>query len=411
MRACETIHLEVSPMREILRTLTDSIKSGRDVVACSLVETRGSTPQKAGAWMLVFPDASQCGTLGGGCVEAEVKQHALRLLDGGGAELLTFSLDDNYGWDDGLICGGRMQVLAEPLRGGDGDDVGYFETFRTLIESGDGCTEAVVIDSERVPNVPAGARVLFCSTGEIAGQRRIAAVPATITQHLPNLPDRPRPATRDGVAYMPLLPRCRLVIVGAGHVGQAVAELAAQSDFDVWVIDDRDRYANKDRFPRAERLIVGDIGQVLPNLETDSRTFCIIVTRGHSHDEEALYHLAGKPSAYLGMIGSKRKIRLIFDDLLAAGIPQSSLDRVHAPLGIDIGSQTVPEIAISIIAELIAVRNLGHSSDRLSKSGVRVQESGVTHRKAEACTVDAKNRAVLSPCTTIAERGTLTSDS
>ena len=364
-------------MREILRTLNDSIKSGRDVVACSLVETRGSTPQKAGAWMLVFADGSQCGTLGGGCVEAEVKQRALRLLDGGGAELLTFNLDDNYGWDDGLICGGRMQVLAEPLRGRDG--IEYFETFRTLVESGDGCTEAVVIEAERVPGAPAGARVLFSSTGEVAGQRRIAAPPATIVAQLPNLLDRPRPATRGSVAYLPVLPRCRLVIVGAGHVGQAVADLAAQSDFDVWVIDDRDRYANKDRFPRAERLIVGDISRLLPELELDSRAFCIIVTRGHSHDEEALYHLAGKPAAYVGMIGSKRKIRLIFDDLLAAGVSQESLDRVHAPLGIDIGSQTVPEIAISIVAELIAVRNLGHSPDHLHgrSSGVGRQGSGV----------------------------------
>jgi xanthine dehydrogenase accessory factor len=368
-------------MREILRTLTDSIKAGRDVVACSLVETRGSTPQKAGAWMLVFADGTQCGTLGGGCVEAEVKQRSLRLLDGGDAELLTFNLDDNYGWDDGLICGGRMQVLAEPLRGRDGFE--YFETFRTLVENGEGCTEAVVVEAERVPGTPAGARMLVSFTGEVAGQRRIAAPPATILAQLPNLLDRPRPATRGGVAYLPVLPRCRLVIVGAGHVGQAVAELAAQSDFDVWVIDDRDRYANKDRFPSAERLIVGDIGRVLPELELDSRTFCIIVTRGHSHDEEALYHLAGKPAAYLGMIGSKRKIRLIFDDLLAAGISKESLDRVHAPLGIDIGSQTVPEIAISIVAELIAVRNLGHSPDHLRSraapsSGRRDAVSAIT---------------------------------
>ena len=397
-------------MREVLRTLTDSIKAGRDVVACSLVETRGSTPQKAGAWMLVFADGSQCGTLGGGCVEAEVKQRALRLLDGGDAELLTFNLDDNYGWDDGLICGGRMQVLAEPLRGGDGID--YFETFRTLVESGDGCTEAVVVDGERLPGTPAGARVLFALGGQVAAQRRAVAPPASILDHLPNLLHRPRPATRGGVAYLPVLPRCRLVIVGAGHVGQAVAELAAQSDFDVWVIDDRDRYANKDRFPRAERLIVGDIGRVLPELESDARTFCIIVTRGHSHDEEALYHLAGKPTAYLGMIGSKRKIRLIFDDLLAAGIPQEALDRVHAPLGIDIGSQTVHEIAISIVAELIAVRNLGHSPDHLRgpASEIRVQDSGVTSQESEVSSVDADARSLLPPCTFDAELSTLNPD-
>src|SRR5262245_61358296 len=105
-------------MRELLDELTTALDQRRDLVYCCLIETRGSTPQKAGAAMLVFPDGSQRGTLGGGCVEAEVKQRALRVLnDGGKAEVLTFHLDDNYGWDDGLICGGRMSILAEPLTG------------------------------------------------------------------------------------------------------------------------------------------------------------------------------------------------------------------------------------------------------------------------------------------------------
>src|SRR5437660_10078430 len=102
-------------MRDLLAELTAILKQGRDCVYCSVVDTRGSTPQKAGAAMLVFPDGSQRGTLGGGCVEAEVKQRAVRLLDTGRPELLTFLLDDNYGWDDGLICGGRMDVVAQPL--------------------------------------------------------------------------------------------------------------------------------------------------------------------------------------------------------------------------------------------------------------------------------------------------------
>ena len=104
-------------MRELLAELTQALDAGRDCVYCSILETRGSTPQKAGAAMLVFADGSQCGTLGGGCVEAEVKQRALGLLaDGNRPEVLTFCLDDNYGWDDGLICGGRMSMLVDPLK-------------------------------------------------------------------------------------------------------------------------------------------------------------------------------------------------------------------------------------------------------------------------------------------------------
>jgi xanthine dehydrogenase accessory factor len=140
-----------------------------------------------------------------------------------------------------------------------------------------------------------------------------------------------------------------------------VAKLAAEVDFDIWVLDDRAQYASRERFPAARRLLVGDIGDSLRQLvpELNASTYCLVITRGHSHDEEALFHLAPTAASYVGMIGSKRKIKLIYEDLLARGITSEALARVHAPLGFDIGSQTVPEIAVSIVAELIARRNLG----------------------------------------------------
>src|SRR5712692_11642720 len=126
-------------MRELLRELTAALDQGRDFVYCSLVETRGSTPQKAGAAMLVFADGGQFGTLGGGCVEAEVKQRALRVLASpeSRSEILTFHLDDNYGWDDGLICGGRMAILADPLSSPRSAD--YMSRFAALVDGGHGC--------------------------------------------------------------------------------------------------------------------------------------------------------------------------------------------------------------------------------------------------------------------------------
>src|SRR5436305_1283059 len=129
-------------MRELLAELNGALDQGRPCVYCSVIETRGSTPQKAGAAMLVYPDGGQSGTLGGGCVEAEVKQRALRVLaaDGGGPEVLTFNLDDNYGWDDGLICGGRMSILAQPVMGTQ-EPGNYYQRFRELVERGLGCTE------------------------------------------------------------------------------------------------------------------------------------------------------------------------------------------------------------------------------------------------------------------------------
>src|SRR5271166_2858167 len=142
-------------MRELLTELTDALAQNRDCVYCSVVETRGSTPQKAGAAMLVFPDGRQVGTLGGGCVEAEVKRQALATLSSDAepkTEVLTFCLDDNYGWDDGLICGGRMTILADPLttsaNGGSVEAANYYQRFRQLVDAGRGCTQAVVITDQ-----------------------------------------------------------------------------------------------------------------------------------------------------------------------------------------------------------------------------------------------------------------------
>lgn len=350
-------------MREILAEVVSALTDDRPCVFCSLADTRGSTPQKAGAAMLVFPDGSQRGTLGGGCVEAEVKQRALLLLDTGRPELLTFMLDDNYGWDDGLICGGRMNIVAQPLIkstvGSNRAEYHYFQVFQSLVENGEGCTEAVLMAARN--EAPIGSRFLFDICREcravLHGQGDVGAVAG----NLPDLRRRPKAFALHNVAYLPVLPRVRLLIVGGGHVGQAVGRLAAEADFDVWVLDDREMFASRERFPQAQRRIVGEMGRKLQELKSEvtPSTYCIIVTRGHAHDEEALFHLATTPADYVGMIGSKRKIRLIFDDLRAKGIPEEALARVHAPLGANIGSQTVPEIAISIMAELIAHRNLG----------------------------------------------------
>jgi len=358
--------MEKPPMRELLAELTRSLEQGRPFVFCSVVETRGSTPQKAGAAMLVYDNGSQFGTLGGGCVEAEVKRRALQVLQetGGKSEVMSFCLDDDYGWDDGLICGGRMTMLVDPLQNPVSGSIAiaadhYYRTFGGLVESGAGCTEIVAL-AQNPANLAPGSRYLFDASSALVAQLAEQAVPAEIAAGLKPLSVRPGPSAQRGFSYLPLLPRITLLIVGGGHVGQAVAELASSVAFDIWVLDDREKFANCERFPTAQRHIVGEIGSLLQRLagEIHAGVYGLIVTRGHNHDEEALYHLARSNAGYVGMIGSKRKIKLIFEDLIAKGIPEDALAKVHAPLGLPIGSQTVPEIAVSIVAELIACRNV-----------------------------------------------------
>jgi xanthine dehydrogenase accessory factor len=319
--------------------------------------------------MLVDPDGGQDGTLGGGCVEAEVKQKAIRQLGQAGAQINAFVLDHDYAWADGLICGGKMVILSECPRGENALE--YYRAYRRLLEAGHGLTEAIVVDPERA-GAALGTRMLFDHQGRQAAVCGAGVIPDSTPD---SLDQRPRPSVREGIAWLPTLPRVRLLIVGAGHVGQAVGELAARAEFDVWVIDDRAQYANADRFPTAQRILVGPIDELLRSLDYDAQTYALIVTRGHGHDQEALHSLAPTAASYVGLIGSKRKIRMIFDGLREMGISEDSLARVSAPVGLDIGSESVVEIAVSITAELIARRNLSRQQRQTAVPATRASLS------------------------------------
>ena len=333
------------------------MEAGADVVYCQVVSTRGSTPQKAGSGMLLLPDGSQVGTLGGGCVEAEVAKQAAGRIGHQGGVLHSFVLNHDYAWADGLICGGKMVILADAPRGQ--VQLDYYRLLHRAVASGTGFTEAAVLNPEKCGAKEIGERFLFDLDGNLMASL-LGGLPATeVTRGLPALDARPRPSEKSGVAYLPSAPRIRLLIVGCGHVGQAVAELASKVDFEVWVVDDRREYASRERFPWAQKIIVGPLGQALPSIEINDRTYALIVTRGHGHDQEALGLLAPTVAPYVGLIGSKRKISMIFDALIESGASEEDLSRVSAPVGLDIGSESVDEIAVSIVAELIARRNRG----------------------------------------------------
>lgn len=294
--------------RKLLETLIATLAAGRRAALCAVVKTRGSTPQSPGALMLVDDRMHTTGSIGGGCVEAEVCKRAFEMLSRDEASLLTFQLNHDYGWDDGLICGGGMDIAVMPLSAR-----AQADEFRTLLARVTGGTTARIPLRVRHENAWCEYTVL------------LEAEP-------------------------------KLIIAGAGHVGAQLARLCVDLEFDVTVIDDRADFANPQRLPAPIKSIVGDIEQTLRACPIDPDTYVVIVTRGHNHDEQALSAVINSDAKYLGMIGSRRKIKLIFDDLVAAGVDPKRLERVHAPIGIDIHSVTVPEIAVSIAAQLIAVR-------------------------------------------------------
>jgi xanthine dehydrogenase accessory factor len=168
----------------------------------------------------------------------------------------------------------------------------------------------------------------------------------------------------------PITPAPRLYVIGGGHVGWHLARVASEAGFRIHVIDDREKFASRERFPMADGIVVEDIGAWLHSADLPSASYVVVVTRGHTHDFDALRALAARDLKYLGLIGSRAKVTRVFDALQDEGLPIECLERVHAPIGLDIGAVTPAEIAVSILAELIAVRH-GRDIRSLSMSSLR----------------------------------------
>jgi xanthine dehydrogenase accessory factor len=242
-------------------------QQGRRGAVATIVNVRGSIPSFKTAKMLVRDDGSIVGTIGGGCVEAEVWQAAREVMESERPRTLTFDLNQNPKYDTGLVCGGTLEIFLEPI-----------------------------------------------------------------------------------------LPPANLLIFGAGHVSASLSRVANQSGFDVTVIDDRETYASGERFPDAKEVIAQDFDQAMARLAPNESSYIVIVTRGHRDDMRVLRWAVQTRARYVGMIGSKRKTIAVFRELVKEGLAPDLFEQVHAPVGLDIGAITPEEIAVSITAELIAVR-------------------------------------------------------
>ncbi len=320
------------PLVNLLRRAVAIQREGRRCVLCLVVGSRGSTPQEAGALMLVDDAAMSFGTIGGGCVEAEVRREAFTMLSRGASGALRFKLNHDYGWDDGLICGGTLEVVVAPP-----------PTVAAL--------ERVIEDVGR--RVETGLELAVDERTESQGaDQRDGGAGGRRGDHRSEIG---YPKAEPSVYRLRIPPRERLYIAGAGHVGQAVARLALTLEFEVHVFDDRGDLMAQALAADAS-AVVGEIADRLAAAPVDAGTYCLIVTRGHRHDEQALRAVVGRGAAYVGMIGSRRKVKLIFDDLEAMGVPRHALAGVRAPVGLDIGGVSVEEIAVSIAAELVQVR-------------------------------------------------------
>lgn len=347
-------------MRLVIEEAVRLMKKREACVLATVVRTKGSTPQKAGAKLLVRHDGSGVGTLGGGCVEGDIWFAAKEILrKGSGPEFKDYFLNEDIAARDGLVCGGSMYFFIEPIRT-EGDDFPFVSEILKAYEGGPAVALATVANTgQGKKNL--GAKLLIREDGSTEGSlyepfleelavkagRRVA-VHGVVEQILGKNGEE---IFVEGFTTPPTL-----ILMGGGHVGKAISNLATTLGFRIYIVDDRPEFANKERFPEAEGIVVSEFHKGLEKLSINTNTFILVATRGHRYDDLALEAAIHTPARYVGLLGSKRKSIMIYKNLLDKGVPLKKIKNVQAPVGLDIGAITPEELAVSIMAEIIMCR-------------------------------------------------------
>lgn len=340
---------------DLLRQALEGLEKGGRVALATVVATRGSTPQKVGARVLVVGDGA-VGTLGGGAVEAEAVREAGARLVAGEPVLREYAL--STGTDEwGLACGGTMVVFIEPLREA---ALGWLRAVCGAVARGEPVALVTLVEGQRP-----GARLLV-REGETAGsfgdpvlEREAAEVGRRVLARASAELAAVGGASLYAEAFAP---PPALVVAGAGHVGKALAALGRLLGVRVTVLDDRPEYANRARFPEADEVIAAPVGETLGRLRVTAGTAIVVAMRNQDLDYEATAAAIRTPAPYVGLIGSRRKAILVAERLLADGVPPERVRALRSPIGLDIGARTPEEIALSILGEWIMLRQGGRGT-------------------------------------------------
>ncbi|MBS2039978.1 XdhC family protein [bacterium] len=323
----------------------------KPVARCTLVQSWGSVPREVGAKMLVFPDGSIRGTVGGGCGEAEVWQAAMECLSDGSCRRIEVDLTEDESSQSGKVCGGRFEVFVDVWQPG---GLTVPEAPELLLVTCLG-PQPVRTWKHSKPSAAAG------SCGWEPGESRILLTADDFFWPRAFADGRPKTVGKEGCEFFldPLSQGLELIIAGAGHIARPLSRMAALCGYSVVVVDDRPEYARPETFPEA-RVVCQDFGAFFSALVLHRLSHVVLVTRGHKLDEVCLRALIERPAPfYLGMIGSRRRTRAVLDELRAEGVDDHWLAKIYAPIGLNIGALTPEEISISILSEMILIRRGG----------------------------------------------------
>lgn len=360
---------------EIFEEIRKALEEEEQILLATIISTTGSTPAAELSKMIIrIQGLTTVGTIGGGCLEAEVITWARELYGSKEARVKTFHLNEDNA-ETGLICGGSLEVLIEPI------DQSFLPVLEQIIETKsrgeDGALVTILQNNASIAkcfvhgdsitgfpdNLNLCAKVASASGGEhwiLESARKVLRTrePARF-QH-----------EAFEIVIEPVAGQPNLIIFGGGHVSKFVSRFATQVGFRVTVVDDRVAFANKERFPEASEVVCDDFLKAIDRLKITSNTYIAIITRGHKFDEVILERLIDSNAKYIGVIGSKRKILTAYKHYLQKGIPREAMERIHAPIGLDIGAVTAEEIGLSVVAELVWVRRGGSDAIPLKSKGM-----------------------------------------
>ena len=350
-------------MKEVIQEAVNLLEKGESCVLATVVRTRGSTPQKAGAKLLVRKDGTGVGTLGGGCVEGDIWFAAKEIMRfRGGPEFKDYFLNEEIAARDGLVCGGSMYFFLDPLWA----DTDFLPFAKEALKAYDGGPIVGIATVVRSPNANLlGARFMLREDGSTQGSLgdpKVEELALDAIRQVSNLGKNDSVLTSDGTELFVegFTTPPTLVLMGGGHIGKSTSTLAATLGFRTYVVDDRPEFANPDRFPEAAETVIAPYSEGLAQVPINTNTYIVVATRGHRQDDYALEAAIRTPATYVGLLGSKRKTLLIYRHLLEKGHSPEILRKVRSPMGLDIGALTPEEIAVSIMSEIIMVRRGGH---------------------------------------------------
>lgn len=351
-------------MKNIYLQIPDNKRDASDLVIATVTHTEGSTPQKPGSSALFNKSGLFSGTIGGGVLEGKVQKIAIESLNTKEPVHQVFRLDSSVSDGEDALCGGKIYVLVDPQPD---SHMLVFEALRRSSKSRiPGVLITLVTDNGKdkilIKRFWATERDRSLIPAELKPfiepeiKNLISGIDSYGFRELEIRQEMGKPSQR--LFLEPVIPLPRLIIAGAGHIGRALSQIGSMLDFEVTVIDDRPEFANIENIPSATYIINEDIGNAIEKIKKGEDTFIVIVTRGHRDDGNALKACIGSGAAYIGMIGSKTKVELMRREFIEKHwATESQWDKIFAPIGIDIKSKTVEEIAVSISAQLVQVKN------------------------------------------------------